>query len=246
MGIDLNTKKSWHPSRRANQERVWIVEKKAFEEKMKLDQLSKEREEERQMQELRRRQEDQTGTKRTERLEWMYVTPASLTRTIQNSSDLEEYLLGKKRVDKTLTTGANAKKTRAADKISIPVQSGNGAPEGAAKRREDPMLAIEQQERNAVKPKKDKEAKKLEKDQRRRRKRERKLLKQRNSHSLSAVDHRLLHRQRSRSGEQYPKPDRYSRSRRSPSPGDRRSRSRSRSPARHRLVGHRGDYRAPG
>ena len=78
-----------------------------LEEKKKLDQLRKEKEEERQLQELQRLQEEQTGKKRTEKLEWMYTTPA--TGSNQNANDLEDYLLGKKRVDKILTADDNVK-----------------------------------------------------------------------------------------------------------------------------------------
>ncbi|KAJ6504416.1 Pre-mRNA splicing factor-domain-containing protein [Mycena vulgaris] len=250
-GGDLNMKKSWHPLLIKNQERVWIEEKKALEEKKKLDQLRKEKEEERQMQELQRLQEEQTGKKRTEKLEWMYSTPA--TGTSQNANDLEDYLLGKKRVDKILTADENAK-VGAAHKNFIAVQNANNARDIAAKIREDPLLAIKQQEqaayqalmsnplrlremqeRNGIKPKKDKKAKKLEKEERKRLKHERKHRHERSSRSLSPADNRLR-RQRSRSA------DRRSRSRRSPSPGDRRSRSRSPLPSRSRLDGRRSDY----
>lgn len=81
-----------------------------LEEKKKLDQLRKEKEEERQLQELQRMQEEQTGKKRTEKLEWMYTTPA--TGSNQNPNDLEDYLLGKKRVDKILTADENEKARR--------------------------------------------------------------------------------------------------------------------------------------
>ena len=117
-------KKSWHPLLLKNQERVWLEEKRAvsqvrfilislrsnllqLEEKKKLDQLRKEKEEERQLQELQRLQEEQTGKKRTEKLEWMYATPA--TGSSQNPNDLEDYLLGKKRVDKMLIADENSK-----------------------------------------------------------------------------------------------------------------------------------------
>ena len=63
-------------------------------EEKRLDQLCKEKEEERQLQELQRLQEEQTGKKR---VEWMYSTPA--TGTSQNANELEDHLLGKKRVD---------------------------------------------------------------------------------------------------------------------------------------------------
>ena len=100
-------KKSWHPLLLKNQERVWLEEKKALEEKKKLDQLRKEKEEERQLQELQRMQEEQTGKKRQEKLEWMYATPAA--GSTQNPNDLEDYLLGKKRVDKLLIGDENDK-----------------------------------------------------------------------------------------------------------------------------------------
>ena len=72
-----------------------------------MDQLRKEKEEERQLQELQRLQEEQTGKKRQEKLEWMYSTPA--TGSGPSANDLEDYLLGKKRVDKILTGDENDK-----------------------------------------------------------------------------------------------------------------------------------------
>ncbi|KAF9454078.1 hypothetical protein P691DRAFT_630682, partial [Macrolepiota fuliginosa MF-IS2] len=180
-GGDLNMKKSWHPLLLKNQERVWLEEKKALEEKKKLDQLRKEKEEERQLQELQRMQEEQTGKKRQEKLEWMYATPA--TGNSQNSNELEDYLLGKKRVDKALTADDNAR-LGASHKSFIAVQNANTARDIASKIREDPLLAIKQQEqaayqslmsnplrlremqeRNGIKPKKDK---KKEKEERKR------------------------------------------------------------------------------
>ncbi|KAI0308175.1 Pre-mRNA splicing factor-domain-containing protein [Multifurca ochricompacta] len=194
-GGDLNMKKSWHPLLMKNQERVWLEEKKALEEKKKLEQLRKEKEEERQLQELQRLQEEQTGKKRTEKLEWMYATPA--TGSSQNPNDLEDYLLGKKRVDKILI-GSENEKIGASHKNFIAIQNANTPRDIAAKVREDPLLAIKQQEaaayealmsnplrlrelqeRNGIKPsKKEKKEKKQEKkekkkDQRRREKEER-------------------------------------------------------------------------
>ncbi|KAJ6544656.1 hypothetical protein DFH09DRAFT_1389980 [Mycena vulgaris] len=231
-GGDLNMKKSWHPLLITNQKRVWIEEKKALrlEEKKKLDQLRKEKEEERQMQELQWLQEEQTGKKRTEKLD--------------NANDLEDYLLGKKRVDKILTADENAKKF-------IAVQNVNNARDIAAKIREDPVLVIKQQDQAAYqalmsnplrlremqerKPMKDKKAKKLEKEERKRLKHVRKHRHEGSSRSLSPADNRLR-RQRSRSV------DHRSRSRRSPSPRERRSSSRSPLPSRSRLNGRRNDY----
>jgi len=145
-GGDLNMKKSWHPLLIKNQERVWLEERKALVEKKKLDQLKKELEEERHMQELQRLQEEQTGKKRSEKMEWMYATPA--TGGSANPNDLEDYLLGKKRVDKILTGDENAK-VGAAHKNFIAVQNANSARDTAAKIRDDPLLAIKQQEQAA-------------------------------------------------------------------------------------------------
>ncbi|KDR85427.1 hypothetical protein GALMADRAFT_234299 [Galerina marginata CBS 339.88] len=241
-GGDLNMKKSWHPLLLKNQERVWLEEKKALEEKKKLDQLRKEKEEERQLQELQRLQEEQTGKKRTEKLEWMYATPA--TGSSQNANDLEDYLLGKKRVDKILTADENAK-VGAANKNFIAVQNANTSRDIAAKIREDPLLAIKQQEQAAyqallsnplrlakmqkdlgVKPKKDKSERKREKEERKRLKRERH--KDRDSRTPSPATRRIG---RDRS----PVSNDYHRSSRTLSPRYRStSRSRSPVPPRHR------------
>ncbi|KAF9269974.1 hypothetical protein L218DRAFT_992647 [Marasmius fiardii PR-910] len=231
-GGDLNMKKSWHPLLLKNQERVWLEEKKALEEKKKLDQLRKEKEEERQLQELQRLQEEQTGKKRTEKLEWMYSTPA--TGSSQNPNDLEDYLLGKKRVDKILTADENAK-LGASHKNFIAVQNANTARDVAAKVREDPLFAIKQQEqaayealmsnplrlremqeRNGIQPKKDKKERKREKEEKKRLKREKKEGKRRElddrySRSPGPYDDERSYRRRSRSRDHH-------HSRRSPSP----------------------------
>jgi len=229
-GGDLNMKKSWHPLLMKNQERVWLEEKKALEEKKKLDQLRKEKEEERQLQELQRLQEEQTGKKTKEKLEWMYATPA--TGSSQNPNDLEDYLLGKKRVDKILI-GNDNEKIGAAHKNFIAVQNANTSRDIAAKVREDPLLAIKQQEaaayealmsnplrlrelqeRNGIKPsKKEKKEKRREKRERKEQRRQEREECRRSPTPLSDYDERDYDRRRS------------SRSRRSPSPRDRYSRS---------------------
>ncbi|KAJ8083712.1 RNA-splicing factor [Marasmius tenuissimus] len=264
-GGDLNMKKSWHPLLLKNQERVWLEEKKALEEKKKLDQLRKEKEEERQLQELQRLQEEQTGKKRTEKLEWMYSTPA--TGSSQNPNELEDYLLGKKRVDKILTADENAK-IGAAHKNFIAVQNANNVRDIAAKVREDPLFAIKQQEqaayealmanplrlremqeRNGIKPQKDKKEKKREKEEKKRLKRERKEGKRREldrrySRSPSPRGD-SSYRRRSRTPDDYRRhrSSTLSERRRSPSPYDRR-----RSPSPHsrrdgRQSNHRDDAR---
>lgn len=226
-------KKSWHPLLLKNQERVWLEEKKALEEKKKLDQLRKEKEEERQLQELQRLQEEQTGKRKTEKLEWMYATPA--TGINQNANDLEDYLLGKKRVDKILTADENAQ-LGASHKNFIAIQNANNIRDIAAKIREDPLLAIKQQEqaayqalmsnplrlremqeRNGIKPKKDKKEKKREKKEKKER-----LARERGDRSRSrspARDYKRYDRQYDADDDRH-----YRRRSRSRSPGYRRGR----------------------
>jgi len=242
-GGDLNMKKSWHPLLMKNQERVWLKEKDALAEKKKLDQLRKEKDEERQLQELQRMQEEQTGKKRQEKLDWMYATPAAGGGPSAN--DLEEYLLGKKRVDKILTGDEN-EKVGAAHKNFIAVQNANNIRDTAAKVREDPMFAIKQQEQaalqalmsnplrlQAMKAKagiKDKESSKKEKKKHKHRHRGE------DGDDVEDVSRRRRHQSRSRSRTRSPTPprrhDRYHR--RSHSPPPRRHDGYARSPPRRR------------
>ncbi|OXH33792.1 pre-mRNA-splicing factor CWC25 [Cryptococcus neoformans] len=151
-GGDLNMKKSWHPVLLVNQERVWKAEKAANEEKKMLAQLRKEREEERQLEELHRLQEASTGKKRVEKLDWMYAAPSTEGGALGGARigerDMEEYLLGKKRVDEVL--GQGDKNIGAASREFIALQNANTARDTAAKIREDPLLAIKKQEQAAL------------------------------------------------------------------------------------------------
>jgi hypothetical protein len=100
-------KKSWHPLLHTNREKVWKQEKAALEERRKVEELRRERDQEREMQELQRIQEAAGGKKRSEKLEWMYATPA--TGAGPSANELEDYLLGKKRIDKLLQQDETAK-----------------------------------------------------------------------------------------------------------------------------------------
>jgi len=231
-------KKSWHPLLLKNQERVWLEEKKALEEKKKLDQLRKEKEEERQLQELQRLQEEQTGKKRQEKLEWMYSTPA--TGGGPSSNELEDYLLGKKRVDKILTGDENDK-VGASHKSFIATQFANTLRDTAAKIREDPLLAIKQQEQAAYQALMSNplRLKQLQEKNGIKVKKEKKTHKDKGKHrpdDHSRSPERTRYRPRSRSPHHRSRDD-HSRSRRSPSPYSHRSRRRSRS------YSPRGDHR---
>lgn len=196
-------KKSWHPLLMKNQERVWKEERKAVEERKKTVQLQKELAEERQLQELQRLQAAQGGGRREERVDWLYATPA--TGNGVNTEEQEAYLLGKKTVDKLFKEKdeAAAKLAARASKTDqdkpgggfISLQNANTARDTASKIREDPLLAIKQQEQLALETamknpnrlkamklekaskeerKKEKELRRLEKEERRRAKEDRK------------------------------------------------------------------------
>ncbi|OQV04335.1 hypothetical protein CLAIMM_09232 [Cladophialophora immunda] len=148
MGGDLNLKKSWHPVLMSNQKKVWEEEKKALEERKKIDQIMKERAEERAIQELEELQEAAGGRKRQARVDWMYNGPSS--GQTGTTEEMEGYLLGKRRIDGLLKGTENQKLEKSAKEDSfITVQNANTARDTAAKIREDPMLAIKKQEQAA-------------------------------------------------------------------------------------------------
>lgn len=164
-GGDLNMKKSWHPALLVNQERVWKAQKEANEEKKALQQLRKEREEERQLAELQRMQEAATGKKRVEKLDWMYAAPSAEDGAMggrMSERELEDYLLGKKRVDEVLAAGDKnvsgpgalgsvlTSQVGASHREFVAVQNANTARDTAAKIREDPVLAMKKAEQAAI------------------------------------------------------------------------------------------------
>ncbi|KAI0223997.1 RNA-splicing factor [Massospora cicadina] len=100
-GGDLNFKKSWHPLRLHNQEKVWKEEKKAEEEAKRLAQLQKEIEEQRQLEEMQQLQEKAGLKKRSNQLDWMY-TSGGAHASGGIDEDKEAYLLGSRKVDKLL------------------------------------------------------------------------------------------------------------------------------------------------
>jgi Pre-mRNA splicing factor/N-terminal domain of CBF1 interacting co-repressor CIR len=148
MGGDLNLKKSWHPVLMSNQKRVWEEEQKALEERKKIDQIMKERAEERQIQELQDLQEAAGGKKRQSRVDWMYNGPSG--GQAGTTEEMEGYLLGKRRID-GLLKGTEVQKLEksAAEDSFMAVQNANTLRDTAAKIREDPMLAIKKQEQAA-------------------------------------------------------------------------------------------------
>ncbi|KAI4162719.1 MAG: hypothetical protein LQ342_003606 [Letrouitia transgressa] len=148
MGGDLNLKKSWHPVLMSNQRRVWEEEQKALDERKRTEQMMKERQEERQIQELQDMQEAAGGKKRLNRVDWMYSGPVA--GQAGTSEEMEGYLLGKRRVDGLLKGTENRKLEKSAPEESfMALQKANTARDTASKVREDPLLAIKKQEQAA-------------------------------------------------------------------------------------------------
>lgn len=148
MGGDLNLKKSWHPQLLINQKKVWEEEKRALEERKRIDQMMKERREERQIQALQQLQEAAGGKKRTARVDWMYSGPAS--GQVGTTEEIEGYLLGKRRIDGLLKGTENKKLEKSSNEDSfLTVQNANTARDIAMKIRDDPLLAIKKQEQAA-------------------------------------------------------------------------------------------------
>lgn len=148
MGGDLNLKKSWHPVLMSNQKKVWEEEQKALEERKKIDQIMKERAEERQIQELEELQAAAGGAKRQTRVDWMYSGPS--TGEAGTTEEMEGYLLGKRRIDGLLKGTENQKLEKSAKEDSfLAAQNANTLRDTAMKIREDPMLAIKKQEQAA-------------------------------------------------------------------------------------------------
>ncbi|KAF9565143.1 RNA-splicing factor [Mortierella alpina] len=148
-GGDLNLKKSWHPGTFRNQEKVWKEERKAADEEKKLQQLRKELEEERQIQELQRIQEQAGGKKRSDRLDWMYQ--AAPSAGARDEKDLEDYLLGKRRVDDILNKDSGMKAlSKDSNSFMSQPSKANSLKDIQSKIREDPLLAIKRREQASM------------------------------------------------------------------------------------------------
>src|ERR1700742_5406541 len=131
-GGDLNLKKSWHTGLLSNQRKVWEAEQTALAERKKIEQVRREREEERQMEDIARLAEESGGTKRRQRVDWMYT--GATAGSAGTTEEQEAFLLGKRRVD-TILKREDAKQMEKA-----PVVQQDPAKAMAAKVALDPLL----------------------------------------------------------------------------------------------------------
>lgn len=138
-----------------NQKRVWAEEKKALDERKKIEQVLKERAEERQIQELEQLQEQAGGKKRNDRVDWMYNGPGAggVGAGGGVTEEMEGYLLGKRRLDglvKRSETETLKKESAEGSGVAMGgMEKANTARDTAAKVASDPMLAIKKQEQAA-------------------------------------------------------------------------------------------------
>jgi len=138
-------KKSWHPNLRKNQERVWKEEQTALEERKLIEKLKKERDEERQIEELQRLQEAAGGKVVTKRVDWMYAGPSGDGAGV--TEEREGYLLGKRRIDGLLkgSETQGLQKGAAVGIDAVGAQNANSARDTQKKVLEDPLLTIQKQ-----------------------------------------------------------------------------------------------------
>lgn len=144
-------KKSWHTKNIKNVEKVWIAEQKDEAEKKAMADLEKQIREEREINVLWQMQVD-AGLKKkgTEKLDWMYEGPASVSDGAAASAESDEYLLGKAYEPKV--TGELKEKLSANADQPPPAQFAYKPPsanEMFTRMHEDPMMKIRQHELKA-------------------------------------------------------------------------------------------------
>jgi hypothetical protein len=149
-GGDLNSKKTWHVAIMSSQRKVWDAEQKAIGERKVIQKIRQEREEERAVEELMRLQAESgqgSGNLINPKIAWMYQdSKAGLGGT---STELEGYLLGKRRVDRILLKQDEEKteEKKETDMLGLGMPS---ARDITAKAAMDPLLAIEGQRQGNV------------------------------------------------------------------------------------------------
>eukprot|EP01137_Pigoraptor_chileana_P031083 Opistho-2@18407 len=147
-GGDLNFKKSWHPQTFQNVEKVWIAEQKKVAEDKKIQELLKEKEEERQMENLQL-QAINAGhiKKKSDRLDWMYQGARSAAVVTKSR---EEYLLGKT-VEMDKIKEEPPKSTNAPGSLFGQASTPLSVLDLESKIREDPLLMIKKREQESLK-----------------------------------------------------------------------------------------------
>jgi hypothetical protein len=142
MGGDLLSKKGWHVGLLVNQRKVWEAEQQTLAERKKIEQVRREREEERQMEEIARLAEENGGQKRQQRVDWMYT--GATAGAAGTTEEQEAYLLGTRRVDNLLKKEDSKALEKKEAVQADPVR------DIARKVMMDPLLQIEKQKQEAL------------------------------------------------------------------------------------------------
>lgn len=128
-----------------------------MEERKRIEQLRRERDEERQIQDLQQLQEDSGKSRQQNRVDWMYQAPSGAGGHV--AEEMEGYLLGKRRIDGVLLRSEEkgGMGERGVDVFVKPGESGGGgAPPPAINTRDtmtkviaDPLLEVKKREQAA-------------------------------------------------------------------------------------------------
>ncbi len=139
-------KKTWHPGRIQNQERVWLAEQTAAAEQRKVDELRAEREEERAREELEALAQGAGVRKREEKLDWMYQGGVAASKKVE-----EEQLQREKDDEARLSREEREKSERERGHQRWLTQDGNTNTNNEIWQRlhGDPLMMMKQQEMQA-------------------------------------------------------------------------------------------------
>jgi hypothetical protein len=149
MSLAFMNKKSWHTTNLSNVERVWIAERKANDEKKKLDEITKQIKEEQQIQELRQLQVASGAVAKSvdTSLDWMYEGPAASSANGKQSS--EEFLLGKLYKPSQSKESDIQKVSETKGPGSLWLNKTSTKNDSFTRLHEDPMLLIKQREKKS-------------------------------------------------------------------------------------------------
>lgn len=144
--LQFLNKKSWHPSKKDNSEKLWLREQEAARERARIAELQKQLEEERKLEQIHKLEIasgrlDPAQVLKRKRLNWMYEygpnqIPAAAKAKDHKLKEQDDLLLGKKEVD--LDELANERNQQQASATNLFVDA-------EAKLREDPLLEIKRQ-----------------------------------------------------------------------------------------------------
>ncbi|DBB05825.1 hypothetical protein WJX82_010516 [Trebouxia sp. C0006] len=148
-GLGFLNKKTWHPGRMDNQEKVWKKEEERAKEQSKLEDIRKQIADERQKEELEMIAAAAGHKVRSDRLDWMYQ--GGMLAKQEADQRTEEAMMSGKPVQLEETTELN----RAQQAVLLPTFYSEDTPASAnetwARLHSDPLFAIRQQEQTARK-----------------------------------------------------------------------------------------------